>query len=106
MSSLMYYTNLSKEDIMHSSRAYLYELYAKSAYRAADNLGVDPDANPENDSALRKTKLTADDYPNDIPKIGNITEEALAKTEDPKLDIEFLSQFDNFDQNRYFIDPK
>lgn len=72
-SVLMYYGHMSKQDILNSSRPFLYEIYKKYGYRACENLGVSPhtDENEHSD----KTQLTESDYPIEFKKLSKAERE-------------------------------
>lgn len=78
-SVLMYYGHMSKEDIMNSSRPFLYGIYNQYVHRACENLGVSPDGDKEEDN---KTELKESDYPQNFTKI-----------KDFKSTRDFLSEF-------------
>lgn len=63
-SVLMYYGHLSKEDIMNSSRPFLYEIYKQYGKRACENLGVSSE--PKEDETA---KVDVEDYPSMFKKL-------------------------------------
>ena len=74
-SVLMYYGHMSKQDIMNSSRPFLYGIYRNYVKRACENLGVSADG---------ETDENGDEYPKDFGK--------LTPDEKKKRD-EYLGQF-------------
>lgn len=54
-SVLMYYGNMSKYDILHSSRRFLYGIFKQYAKRACENLGVNPDKKDEEENTQNNT---------------------------------------------------
>lgn len=92
---LMYYGHMSKSDILHSSRPFLYGIYKKYAKRACENLGVSPDS----DDSGSNTTLTAKDYPVEFKKLSEVDRQKAAS----KFDSEesFLGDFQGFDADKY-----
>lgn len=92
-SVLMYYGNMSKEEIMNSSRPFLHGIYRMYAKRACENLGVS--SKPEEEESV--DGLTNSDYPSDFGKLspsGNVESSLkFSSTED------FMALFPN--ANKY-----
>lgn len=89
----MYYAHMRKEDILSSSRPFLYEIYKKWADRACENLGVSPKKD-SNDNC----ELTEDDYPKEFVKI---SDRDMRQSVDNLLqNDEFMKAFPDF-ANRY-----
>lgn len=78
-SVLMYYGNMSKDDILHSSRRFLYGIFKQYAKRACENLGVSPNDNKDEE---QKKEFFEKDYP-----------ETFVKMKDFKNTKDFLSEF-------------
>lgn len=94
-SVLMYYGHMSKEEILHSSRPFLYGIYKQYGKRACENLGVSPDGKDKDE----KSTLTEKDYPVEFKKISKRERaEAASKFESEK---DFLSGFKDFDEQKY-----
>lgn len=88
-SVLMYYGHMSKYDIMHSSRAFLYSIYQKYADRACENLGI---ANENNKDENGNTiTLTEEDYPDYLR-----TNKAVQEDNDGLTDEDFLKKFPQY----------
>lgn len=97
-SVLMYYGHMSKQDIMNSSRPFLYGIYKNYAKRACENLGVSPDPNDEDSD----TPLKESDYPKEFKKVSKEEREKLAKKY--SSDEDFLSQFSGFKRDKFVND--
>lgn len=91
-SVLMYYGHMSKEEIMRSSRPFLYGIYKQYAKRACENLGVDPDKDKEDNE--KKFELKEADYPQNFTKIRDFkdTRDFLSEFKDamPGLDSVYI----------------
>lgn len=61
-SVLMYYGKMSKEDILNSSRPFLYAVYKQYGKRACENLGVSPDNEKEE-------QVDEEEYPSMFKKL-------------------------------------
>ena len=85
ISVLMHHENMSKSEIMNSSRRFLYAVYQNYVKRVCEDLGVSSD--PEEDD-----KLSEEDYPTQFKKP---TKEERAKhiSETELSDEEYLAQF-------------
>lgn len=90
----MYYYGMSKEDIMHSSRPFLYRLYSKYVKRACENLGVSPSGEEDEVESNESVMLRDEDYPTDFHRITDMDrKETMSNlTNDP----EFMRQFGSF----------
>lgn len=94
-SILMYYGHMSKQEIKHSSRAFLTGIYRMYSKRACENLGISPDKKKENEEDQQEEYGTlgerTDGYPTRFRKIDAVSREktiaAFTDTHD------FLSQF-------------
>lgn len=95
-SVLMYYGHMSKDEIMSSSRPFLYGVYKQYAKRACENLGVSPDG--EEDGA-DNTALKESDYPIEFKKLDKCERrkglKEFSSTED------FMKQFSGFNRDKY-----
>lgn len=60
----MYYYGMSRDEILNSSRRFLYALYKQYVKRACENLGVSPDG-----KNAEETELTKEDYPQQFKKL-------------------------------------
>lgn len=91
-SVLMYYGNMSKKDILQSSRPFLLNIYKQYVRRASENLGVSPDGEAEDThSYVRESPLDESDYPVQFKKLSQIEKErAVAQYES---DADFMSKF-------------
>lgn len=84
----MYYGHMSKQDILNSSRPFLYAIYKKYVNRACENLGV-PVEKSESDT------LTEQDYPSEFKKFSQ--KEREKEIEDSGIsDADFLASFPEF----------
>lgn len=93
-SVLMYYAHMSKEDIMNSSRQFLYGIYRVYVKRACENLGVSPDSKKEEETDIEEeseVEIETDDYPTQFRKLA--PRERGAARDDYSSTQEFLSQF-------------
>ncbi len=88
-SILMYYGHMSKQEILNSSRKFLYGIYKKYVDRACENLGVSPDSNSDSKD---KVTLTDDDYPSEFKKFSQ-KEREKAIEESGESDEDFLNKF-------------
>lgn len=89
LSVLMFYGHLSKDDIMHSSRGYLFAIYQNYVKRACENLGVSSEPSDEDEDG--NITLKDSDYPVSLRKI---KEEQNKYIEESGItDEEFLSSF-------------
>lgn len=96
-SVFMYYGHMSKEDIMSSSRPFLYEIYKQYAKRACENLGVSSDE--ENEDTDSKHALKESDYPIEFKKLDK-RERKEALKEFVNTD-DFMKQFPGFNKDKY-----
>lgn len=88
----MYYAHLSKYDIMHSSRAFLYRIYVKYIARARENLGVtEKEETGPVESGTKAGTKTGTGYPEKFRKIS--PRERRQETEQYTDTQDFLSQF-------------
>lgn len=94
-SVLMYYGHMSKEEILHSSRPFLYAVYKMYGKRACENLGVSPDSKKED----KDTPLTEKDYPVEFKKLTKKERKKAAEQYADERD--FLSGFSQFNQDKY-----
>lgn len=89
-SVLMYYGGMSKEEIMRSSRPFLFGIYKQYINRASENLGVNPNDDGEPKHA-RKTGLEENDYPVEFKKLSQIEKDRAVNQY--SSDEEFLANF-------------
>lgn len=89
-SVLMYYGHMSKDEILHSSRKFLYAIYTKYVDRACENLGVSPDNEVNNKQ--QDTPLTDDDYPSEFVSFTQAQREKYIK-ESNESDEDFIKKF-------------
>lgn len=83
---------MSKDDILNSSRKFLYAIYQNYVNRACENLGV----SPEQDEQENKTNtLSESDYPSEFVSFTQAQREKEIQ-ESGISDDEFLSQFKQF----------
>lgn len=83
----MYYGNMSKEDILNSSRKFLFAIYQNYVKRACENLGVNPDGKKDGD-----TQLSENDYPSEFVSFSQAERERAIK-ESGESDNDFLKKF-------------
>lgn len=88
-SVLFFYAGLSKEEIMHSSRAFLNAVYRKYVRRACENLGVSGEPKAENETTESATGES--DYPSQFRKM--TPRERKQEIEEYTGTEDFLSQF-------------
>lgn len=93
----MYYGHMSKNDILHSSRKFLYSIYQQYVKRACENLGVSSDGESDSDYSDGKTQLTESDYP---AEFFSISQEQREKeiSESGISDEEYLNSFPQFER--------
>ena len=84
----MYYAHMSKNDILHSSRRFLYSVYQNYDKRACENLGVS-DSEEDDDS------LQEEDYPSEYRKFSQKEREEYIENSN-MTDEEFLSGFEQY----------
>lgn len=84
-SVLMYYGNMSKQEILKSSRKFLYAIYQNYVRRACENVGVNPDKDEEQ-------QLTDNDYPSEFVTFSQ-AEREKAIEESGESDEDFLKKF-------------
>ena len=87
-SVLMYYTSMSKEDILKCSRKFLYALYQRYVRRACENLGI----NPDKDSDNGETQLSDNDYPSEWVSFSQAEREKMIE-ESGESDEDFINKF-------------
>lgn len=87
-SVLMYYFGMSKEDIMNSSRKFIYALYSTYPNRACENLGV------SNKQEEKKESTDTNGYPS---KFVSFSQEERKKyiAESGQTDEDFIAQFES-----------
>lgn len=88
-SVLMYYCHMSKQEILNSSRPFLYELYKKYPQRACENLGVSPNDTDEDEN--NNFVLKESDYPADLMPV--TTKDMRDSIEKLKENEEMMKQF-------------
>lgn len=98
-SVLMYYGHMSKQEIMKSSRPFLYGIYRSYVKRACENLGVPPNGGDCTDS---NTPLSESDYPTEFGKMSRKEREEAANKY--SSDEDFLSRFAGFNRNKFVND--
>lgn len=86
-SVLMYYSNMSYDEIMSKSRKFLFALYHQSYRRACENLGVNPDKDKKDDSTLSDS-----DYPSEFVSFSQAEREKAIK-ESGETDEDFINKF-------------
>lgn len=86
-SVLMYYGNMSYEEIMNKSRRFLLAIYQQYPRRACENLGVSPDKD-KNDEVT----LSDSDYPSEFVSFSQAEREKAIK-ESGETDEEFIKKF-------------
>ena len=84
-SVLMYYGHMSKDEILHSSRRFLYAIYQNYVNRACENLGV---PNKDEDD----NELSESDYPSEFVSFTQ-AEREKAIAESGETDSDFLNKF-------------
>lgn len=79
----MYYGNMSKQDILNSSRKFLYAIYQEYVNRACENLGVSNNPQQaEQADDFNGTPLTDADYPSEfVTFTQEQREQAVAESE-------------------------
>lgn len=88
----MYYGHMSKEDIMKSSRPFLYGIYKNYAKRACENLGISADKDIEKEQD--NNQLKESDYPKEFFKISDMDRKNTMKQ--LQNDEEFMKQFGKY----------
>lgn len=101
-SALRYYAGMNKQEILTSSRAYLTELYGRYVKRACENLGVPEDGDKDSRKKNAKGQLSMGAYPRDLKAERELAKKA-AETPPTPLDKDFLSNFSQFNPNKYKI---
>ena len=81
----MYYGNMSKSEILSSSRKFLYAIYQNYVRRACENVGVNPDKDSD-------TQLSDSDYPAEFVSYSQAQREKMIK-ESGESDEDFLKKF-------------
>lgn len=81
----MYYGNMSKSEILSSSRKFLYAIYQNYVRRACENVGVNPDKDSD-------TRLSDSDYPAEFVSYSQAQREKMI-TESKESDEDFLKKF-------------
>lgn len=87
-SVLMYYGNMSYEEIMTKSRKFLLAIYQQYPRRACENLGVSPDKDKDDDVTLSDS-----DYPSEFVSFSQ-AEREKAIEESGETDEDFIKKFD------------
>ena len=87
-SILMYYGNMSKSEILGSSRKFLYAIYQNYVRRACENVGVNPDKADENGD----TQLSEKDYPSEFISYSQAQREKMIE-ESGESDEDFINKF-------------
>ncbi len=87
-SVLMYYYNMTQEDILNRSRPFLNALYQEYINRACENLGVSP---TQDDEETNK-QLKDSDYPSEFVSFSQAQREKMIE-ESGISDEEYLKQF-------------
>ncbi len=95
-SVLMYYGHMSKEEIMNSSRQFLYAIYGKYGKRACENLGVSPDG--DKDGSGDDGPIKDSDYPSEFVRL--TPKERKKAAEEFKDTADFMRQFGGFSAER------
>lgn len=98
-SVLMYYGNMSKSDIMNSSRPFLYGIFKQYAKRACENLGVSPEAKVDENA---DTPLKESDYPKEFKKLSAKDRDDFASKFGS--DEDFFAGFSDFKRNKFTND--
>lgn len=77
-SVLMYYGHMSKDEILHSSRRFLYGIFKQYAKRACENLGVSSDKKEDEETGKDNSgypsqfkKFTKKERENKLKEIGS-----------------------------------
>ncbi len=84
----MYYGHMSKDEIKHSSRRFLFAIYQNYVKRACENLGVSADEEKQVD-------MSEDEYPSEFKKFSK--KERDEYIDDSGMsDEEFLAQFPEY----------
>lgn len=88
-SVLMYYGNMSKGDILNSSRKFLYAIYQNYVRRACENVGVNPDGDSPKSG---ETPLSDSDYPSEFISFSQAEREKMI-AESGESDEDFIKKF-------------
>lgn len=83
----MYYGHMSKYEILHSSRKFLYAIYFKYVNRACENLGVKVNEKEEDDNTLDEN-----DYPEEFMRFSQKDRDRFVE-ESGESNEDFLKKF-------------
>lgn len=101
----MYYGHMSKTEILHSSRKFLFAIYQNYVKRACENLGVSSEKDDYGDNNTNSgNHLTEDDYPKEFMKFTQAQREKMIEKSGIS-DEDYLSGFKQF-KNHKIVKPR